>query len=122
MVSIFRGAYQVAKKRIVTNGRGPVKAPANYLRAWRLFRGYASQGDLAKASGITRATICRLESGAMPYRQWLLEKLAKVLDCAPVDLIGTDPTAQVTIAQIYRRLSEDDRKRALKYLAGLAGK
>ena len=103
-------------------GRGPVKHAANYIRAWRLHRGFATQGELAKKSGITRATISRLESGTLPYRQWQLEQLSETLNCKPHDLIGTDPRMQASIFQIYQRLPEEAQKQAMKVMLALADK
>lgn len=111
----------VAKKP-KRGGRGPVKHAANYIRAWRLHRGFATQGELAKKSGITRATISRLESGTLPYRQWQLEQLSETLNCKPHDLIGTDPRMQASIFQIYQRLPEEAQKQALKVMLALADK
>lgn len=102
------------------NCRGPAKKSVNHIRAWRLHRGFATQGDLAKKSGITRATISRLESGALPYRQWQLEKLSDALGCAPHDLIGTDPNLSASIFQIYQQLPGAIQKRAIKMLRALA--
>jgi DNA-binding Xre family transcriptional regulator len=107
-------------KKPKRNGRGPAKQSANHIRAWRLHRGFATQGDLAKKSGITRATISRLESGTLPYRQWQLEKLSVALDCKPHDLIGTDPNLSASIFQIYQSLSEAGQKRAIRLLQALA--
>ena len=63
----------------------------NCIAKWREYRGIESQSELAKLSGITRATVCRLENGTLPWRQWLLERLAAVLQCEPAQLITTNP-------------------------------
>jgi transcriptional regulator with XRE-family HTH domain len=97
----------------------PKRREGNFVRHWRLFRGYATQDVLAEKSGVTRVTISRLESGALPYRQSVLEKLAAALDCTPGDLIERDPQSTITIVQIYSRLSERDQGRAIKMLKTL---
>jgi DNA-binding Xre family transcriptional regulator len=86
----------------------------NYIREWREFRGFASQGDLAAASGITRATISRLESGKLPYHELHLEKLAIPLKCTPGDLVTVNPLNDPAIIQIYYSLSEIKKKAALR--------
>lgn len=102
--------------------RGPSLKPANYIRAWREFRGITSQGQMALKAGMTRPTISRLESGAMPYRQKALEQLARVLECTPSDLIGSDPNAMGAIFQIYERIPESLRPQALSALVALVPK
>jgi predicted DNA-binding transcriptional regulator AlpA/DNA-binding Xre family transcriptional regulator len=59
----------------------------NFIQEWRIARGFKTQSEFARASGIERATICRLESGALPWRKHWLEKLAAALDCTPADLL-----------------------------------
>jgi transcriptional regulator with XRE-family HTH domain len=89
-------------------------ADDNFIRQWREHRGFKTQGDLAQVTGITRATISRLESGALPYRKHLLVTLANALDCTPVDLLGHDPAKQPTVIQIYNScLDKDDMLRAM---------
>lgn len=84
----------------------------NNIRNWRLFRGIKNHGALAKLTegvdggiAMTRATICRLESGKLRYREDQLDVLAVVLKCTPTDLIGTDPFNAGDIFTIYRRLT-----------------
>jgi DNA-binding Xre family transcriptional regulator len=92
----------------------------NSIRKWREFRGIATQGELAIKASITRATISRLETGNLEYRQWLLERLATALDCQPFDLIGTDPYAMASILKIYSSIPKDRQTSALKALEGFA--
>jgi transcriptional regulator with XRE-family HTH domain len=79
-------------------------ANTNTIRKWRTFRGIESQGELAEKAGLTRATLSRLESGVLRYRQDQLEALAGVLECTPHDLIGVDLSEEADIFRIYRGL------------------
>lgn len=95
-------------------------AKDNTIRLWRIFRGFDSQGDLADATGLTRATISRLESGAMDWRKEQLQALAVALACSPSDLIDTDPNLQADIFKIYRRIPAKKRAAAMLALERLA--
>jgi transcriptional regulator with XRE-family HTH domain len=85
---------------------------SNQIRNWRIFRGYQSHQELAAATqaadpsgkGILRATICRLESGTLRYTEEKIELLAKTLQVAPRDLIGTNPNNAGDIFAIYAQL------------------
>lgn len=97
-------------------------ATTNYVRAWRLYRGIKSQTRCAELAGMTRPSLSRLESGTLPYRQWMLEKLAAVLDTSPANLIGVDPYVSADIFKIYTALPEDHRREALAFISGLSKK
>jgi transcriptional regulator with XRE-family HTH domain len=106
----------MVKRKSARPGRGAAKPAANCIRFWREFRGLKTQGELGRKSGVTRATISRLESGALPYRQSVLEKIAKALDCKPHDLIGVNPFEMADILQIYARIPAELRERAKRTL------
>lgn len=75
-------------------GRGtalPV-ASSNFLRAWREMSGFTTQQTLAKASGVSRSVISRLEAGQLCYREDQLISLAIALDAHPAELLSVDPT------------------------------
>lgn len=83
----------------------------NNIRNWRLFRGIKSQQALAQLTfgikgmeALTRATLCRLESGNLRYREDQLDVLSIVLKCTPTDLIGVNPFRSGDIFLIYRGL------------------
>lgn len=82
-----------------------------FLREWRESKGYLSQGDLAKATakydgGLTRQTICRLETGSIPYRKKHLLILAKTLGCTPSALLGENPKEHNPLRDLIRSMSE----------------
>ena len=59
------------------------------LRAIRLGR-LMTQADLAGASGLTKATISRLETGATKARISTIRGLAKALKVDPAELLGNN--------------------------------
>jgi transcriptional regulator with XRE-family HTH domain len=63
------------------------------LRRTREIQG-TSQRALAKAAGITRAALFRLESGATDARPSTLRALAKVLNMTVAEIIGEGKPAR----------------------------
>lgn len=104
-----------------------ISTKANNIRNWRLFRGIATQRELAalteradpKGVGLQRVTICRLENGDGRYNQDHIEILAKTLRVSPRDLIGTDPMDAGDVFAIYAGLPEEKKRRAIKLMLGL---
>lgn len=94
--------------------------PKNFIRAWRLYRGYERQQDLCATSRISRPVLSRLENGTLEYRQGHLDMLAKALNCTPGDLVKTDPNSQGDIFRVYEEIPQAKRARALKLLRNLA--
>jgi transcriptional regulator with XRE-family HTH domain len=93
---------------------------SNFIAEWRMFRGFKTQLELARAAGMTRPTVSRLETGAISYSHHQLEKLARVLGCSKGDLISTDPNLMGSVFQIYERIPEKDRQHALDVLQTFA--
>lgn len=94
---------------------------SNFIRAWRLYRGYESQAALsAKVPDLNASVLSRLESGSLQYRQWHIDLLADALNVSPRDLIGRDPNAVADVFSIYEGLNANKRKRALKLMRALA--
>lgn len=65
--------------------------PLLKLRAWRTHRGL-TQEQLAEAMGVTNSMISQLESGARRWNATHLVAAAAALECAPHQLLTTDPT------------------------------
>lgn len=83
----------------------------NYIKQWRLFRGFESQTALAKASGLRAGDINRLESGKIAWTRQNLVPLAKALHCHEGDLISRDPfKLEADIFRIMEKMSASDRK------------
>lgn len=60
------------------------------LRLWRKVR-RISASELARASGLPKAQIVRLENGSGRYTQDALEALSSALDCTPAQLLSPPP-------------------------------
>lgn len=65
-----------------------VRIHARFVRQKMLEKDLDQKG-LAELTGMTETTISRLLSGK-PFTSSTLEKLAKVLDCSPVDLVDPE--------------------------------
>jgi transcriptional regulator with XRE-family HTH domain len=98
------------------------KPPTNFVRAWRIHRGYERQEDLAKIVGVKSPTISRLETGVTPYTQELLESVANALKCRVSDLLDRDPNAPPSILDIYDGLPERLKPAARAAVLALQGK
>jgi len=61
------------------------------IRAARLMRGYATQGELSAASGIPQAQISRYESGARDMYMATALRLAQTLNLSVDQLLGIAP-------------------------------
>lgn len=123
------------KKTPAPDGVNSVRTEASekhFIRAWRIFRGYAFQQDLAEdiqknlpklsklfpylsigkgKNGFTRATISRIESGSLRYNEDQLDVLAYMLKTTPGDLIKTDPYNSGSIFLIYPHLTAAQKKK-----------
>lgn len=92
----------------------------HFLRAWREHR-KLSQDDMAAALGCSKASVSRYESGITPYNQDVLEAWARIVGCAPVDLLARPPLDPEGLWAIYDRIREQDRARAAAVLRALLG-
>ena len=99
----------------------------NHIRDWRVYLELGSQGDLAaltvqedpKGEGLTRATICRLESGVLAYKEYQIELLAKVMKLDAHVLVGVNPFDDADVISLYTRLSQRDRKKVEAFVRTL---
>lgn len=100
-----RKSTKGARKRSLTKAKKAAIRAANAgannkIKEWRLWNNMTPE-DLAKATGLSRPTISRLESGARVYRQEHLEMIAEIFGCTPADLISIDPAEMADIFKIY---------------------
>lgn len=109
MVSKVRKPAKTSKiERRNANDQNLIK---NFVKEWRIFRGFATQVALAKASGVRAGDINRLESGKISWTHTNLAPLAKALNCHEGDLISRDPLkAKADIFLIFEKMTEKDRK------------
>lgn len=63
------------------------------LREWRLAK-VMTQEELAQTSGVTEATISRIETGQHEARISTVKKLAQALDIEPQQLIAGPESAE----------------------------
>jgi transcriptional regulator with XRE-family HTH domain len=90
-----------------------------FLKEWRKERGLSAE-KLAASLGVVKSTVTRIEKGERPYNQDLIEQAAEILDCDPMDLLLRDPADPTGIWDIWDRISEQDRERALAVLEQFA--
>lgn len=85
----------------------------HFLRQWRNHKGL-SQEEAADRADIDRSTLSRIEAGAVPYNQDLLERLALAYGCDPQDLITINPAHWDGPRLVYNALlrAPDDKQKA----------
>lgn len=116
-----KGKGQGAVQKTESHDKRP-PAATNNIRNWRLFRGIATQKELAvmtiaydpAGKGLPRVSICRLETGEVRYNQDHIDILSRTLRVSPRDLIGTNPYDAGDIFAVYAGLSEAEKRKALK--------
>lgn len=86
-----------------------------FIKQWRAFRGL-TQAQLADATGLTDATISRIESGKISYTQDTLERISQALAVEPADLLGYDPNSATPLWSLWTK-ADDDEKRQINALA-----
>ena len=62
----------------------------HYIKRWREYR-KLTQDKLVEMTGMSKATISRIENGRSPYTQDTLEALAEALGATPAELLTRDP-------------------------------
>ena len=80
------------------------KLSKTFLRQWRMHcnRTLVQVGEHLHMS---HSQLSRIERGAQPYNQEMLEALAELYMCDPVDLLIRDPSAKQSIWTIWDRAS-----------------
>ena len=92
---------------------------ANSIARWRLHRGH-TQEQLAHLTGMTTASISRIENGKQPYTQRTLEAIAARLGCDVSDLLVSHLTPeQIELRDILRGMSPQEASRAIRVLRAL---
>jgi hypothetical protein len=72
----------------------------NYLRAWRKHRG-RTLVQVAEQIHLSHGQLSRIERGDSPYNSDLLEALAELYQCEPVDMLIRDPSEPQSIWSIW---------------------
>lgn len=90
----------------------------HYFAEWRRHRGL-NQDQAAGRLGWSQSKISRLENGETPYDQDDLENGAHAYSCSPSDLLSVNPLKEgdvVDISDIFRKMSDEDRTKAVAVL------
>jgi transcriptional regulator with XRE-family HTH domain len=99
---------------------GPPANDANYLAAWREFRGM-TQEQLAEAAGTTAPMISHLETGRRQLTAKWLRKLGPALRTSPGFLLDHHPDdISSDVMEIWNSIPEGSRDQALKMLNALS--
>lgn len=70
-----------------------------FIREWRLHRGLTLQ-DVADKTGITHATIGRVERGKIAYTRDTIEAIADAMNCLPGQLLSYPPNGAPSGEQV----------------------
>ncbi|MEA3036827.1 MAG: hypothetical protein QOH04_2604 [Sphingomonadales bacterium] len=85
--------------------------PGNRLRELRKKAGL-TQIELAERTGVSQSAISQIENGETPLNVPWMRTFARVLDCAPADLLVEDDNPD--------RLKEDERELVMLYRSARA--
>lgn len=97
-----------------------------FIRHWRKHRNLTlSQlvlrlDELASNLKITGASLSRIERGLQPYSQATLEAIADALGCDPADLLVRDPTQDQMIWSLWDKLSQAQRRQAVRLIQAIS--
>ena len=86
--------------RTLSVDMAPIRKPPHtrsrtFIKEWREAAGM-TQEALAGALKVNQSTISNLESCRFPYRQDLLEKMARIFGCQPADILRGPPGQPAT--------------------------
>ncbi len=80
-----------------------------FMRQWRQHRG-KTLVQVAEELHITHGYLSKVERGKQPYNQELLERLAEIYRCEPVDLLIRDPSDPTSIWSLWDRAQPGERR------------
>lgn len=79
-----------------------------FIREWRKHRGKVLV-QVAEHLHMTHGQLSKIERGQQPYNQELLERLAEMFMCEPVDLIIRNPLEPDNIWSIWSKAKPGER-------------
>lgn len=85
------------------------KLRPTFLRQWRQHRD-KTLVQIAEELHMTHGQLSRIERGLQPYNQALLERLAELYRCEPVDLLIRDPSEPASIWSIWDQAKPGERR------------
>jgi len=68
----------------------PGQKHRNFLKQWREHLGL-TEDQVAERSGLSKASVSRIEAGKTPYTENTLEALSKAYGRTPAELLGRNP-------------------------------
>lgn len=80
-----------------------------FIRQWREYRGKTLE-QLAEATGITHASLSRIERGLQPYSQAILEAIAEALMTDVPSLLMRDPSDPDGMWSIWDQAKPGERQ------------
>lgn len=86
--------------------RRPKPSPSNFIALWRVAAGL-TQEELAERTGLTTASISRIESGKVGYTKSSLENIALSLQIEPWQLLGQRPGTAMQLVQKLQNAAPD---------------
>ncbi len=99
----------------------------HFIREWREYRGLslrklADRMEVAPGVPLTsHANIGRIETGAQPYSQDIIEAIAEALEVSVTDLLTIDPTKDGQVVDLMRLIDDKNRDAAIRVLKALTG-
>jgi transcriptional regulator with XRE-family HTH domain len=100
-------------------GHAPKKR-RTFIRDWRKFRDL-TQEQLAEATGMSTASLSRLETGEQDYTGSTLELLAKALETDVTSLLSRKPSEDEPISQIWAAASPAQRRQIVQISKTITG-
>jgi len=85
------------------------KLRPTFLRQWRQHRN-KTLVQVAEELHVTHGYLSKVERGIQPYNQELLERLAEIYRCEPVDLLIRDPSEPTAIWSLWDRAKPGERR------------
>lgn len=110
----MRGASRIGDTLCMT-GKG---FRPTFMRQWRQHRG-KTLVQVAEELHVTHGYLSKVERGRQPYNQELLERLAGLYLCEPVDLLIRDPSEPESIWSLWEQAKPGQRRQIENVAAAL---
>lgn len=85
------------------------KRRPTFLRQWREYRG-KTLVQVAEHLGMSHGNLSKIERSLVPYNQELLETLADLYMCEPVDILIRDPSEPTSIWSIWENAKPGEKR------------
>jgi transcriptional regulator with XRE-family HTH domain len=89
-----------------------------FMRQWRQHRG-KTLVQVAEEMHVTHGYLSKVERGKQPYNQELLERLAELYRCEPVDLLIRDPSEPSSMWSLWDKAKPGQRRQIESVAAAL---